>query len=85
MVFDTYLHKPTTDYTDLHGNLTTLKIRAKIGVEKSREKIQRIQKNFSHEDAKAQRITDVRRGTNHKRQIRHRPTQIIYGIINPKS
>jgi hypothetical protein len=37
MVSDTFLHKLTTDFTDLHRKLATIKIRAKIGVEKSRE------------------------------------------------
>jgi hypothetical protein len=36
MVSDTFGHKLTTDFTDLHRKLATLKIRAKIGVKKSR-------------------------------------------------
>jgi hypothetical protein len=40
--------KVTTDRADLHRKTATLKIRTKIRVEKSREKIQKIQKNFRH-------------------------------------
>jgi hypothetical protein len=46
MVFDTFLHKLTTNFTDLHRKLATFKIRAKIGVEKSRGKIKNLLQNF---------------------------------------
>jgi len=44
--FNTFLHKLTADFTDLHRNLATLKIRAKIGVEKSRGKMKIFSKIF---------------------------------------
>jgi hypothetical protein len=46
MVFDTFLHKLTTNFTNLHRKLATLKIRAKKGVDFSSKKLLIFEENF---------------------------------------